>query len=108
MLQLVPTQLTLARLVPGFPLPTRGVQLLAVLMMGWFADDANFAAQRMTSIMVALDVAWMLALISGNEVGVDGVGKTTYMATECDASRGHQPTSAEYTVRLPDGREGEW
>ena len=72
MLQLVPTQLTLARLVPGFPLPTRGIQLLAVLMMGWFADDANFAAQRMTSIMVALDVAWMPRCVTKDGITREG------------------------------------
>ena len=74
---LSPLQWTLERLVTGYRLPTRRDRRLATVNMLWFADDANTVAMSASAVSVALGVTWMVAWMSGNQVGVAEDGSKT-------------------------------
>ena len=74
---LSPLQWTLERLVTGYQLPTRGDRRLAKVNMLWFADGANTVAMSASAASVALGVTWMVAWMSGNQVGVAEDGSKT-------------------------------
>ena len=103
-IDLAPLQWTLERLIPGYPLPTRGNQLAATVAVLWFADDANTAAASASAISAALSVTWMVTWLSGNEVGVAGDGsKTAFSVAEKQGTAGRVSTAERYEVKLPSG-----
>ena len=109
MIDLLPTQLTAARLVPGFGFVSRAWRRTGSkrwVLMGWFADDANALQDRPLLLVLFLDVAWMASFVSGNRFGVDSKGrKTAITQAYCDATRGLLPETTNWKVLLPDGRE---
>ena len=87
-INLSPLQWTLERLVVGYQLPTRGDRMLARVNMLWFADDANTVATSASAVSTALGVTWMVAWMSGNQVGVAEDGSKTAFSVSGPANGG--------------------
>ena len=112
MIDLLPAQLTAARLVPGFGFVSRAGpgdgagRGLTQVLQGWFADDANAVADRPLLLVLFVDVLWLASFVSGNRFGIDSKGrKTAITAALCDAIKGLQPDAGGWKVQLPDERE---
>ena len=112
MIDLLPAQLTAARLVPGFGFisrawpPARAASGLRHVLQGWFADDANALAGRPLLLVLFVDVFWMASFVSGNRFGIDSKGRKTALThAYCDATKGLQPDATNWKVQLPDERE---
>ena len=112
MIDLLPAQLTAARLVPGFSFVSRAWPRAAAggaqrrVLQGWFADDANALADRPLLLVLFVDVLWLSSFVSGNRFGIDSKGrKTAITHAYCDATKGLLPEATSWKVQLPDERE---
>ena len=106
---LSPLQWTLERLVTGYQLPTRGDRRLAKVNMLWFADGANTVAMSASAASVALGVTWMVAWMSGNQVGVAEDGSKTAFSVSGPATGkgggGRTDIAHRYEMVLPSGEQ---
>ena len=107
---LLPAQLTVARLVPGVKFPVRGDGARAVMQQGWFADDGTLLAESGRELQMGLDAIWAGGWCSGQKLGVNDKGtKTAYVGAaftkggwmDQGATRMHDPADGG------GGRQGE-